>query len=155
MGAQRTADGHPAQYKVKYFELGNEQYNPNYVEQVAAMEAKAVELGIGGTFHYMFPQNNFLNQADLTKAAALSPRLDSQMVADVHIGGGGAVEAARKLFASNTSFKMGAVNAETNAGTHVFSRASDNAIPLPPNPQPPTHVGFRVTRGRTLRWTLC
>ena len=128
MGAQRTADGHPAQYRVKYFELGNEQYNPNYDEQVAAMEAKAVELGMGGTFHYMFPQNNFLNQADLTKAAALIPRLDSQMVADVHIGGGGAVEAARRLFASNTSFKMGAVNAETNAGTHVFSRASDNSV---------------------------
>jgi alpha-L-arabinofuranosidase len=40
MGAKRAADGHAEQYKVKYFELGNEQYNANYVEQVAAMEAK-------------------------------------------------------------------------------------------------------------------
>jgi len=50
-GAKRIADGHPEQYRVKYFELGNEQYNPNYVDQVAAMEAKARDLGIGKTIH--------------------------------------------------------------------------------------------------------
>ena len=51
MGSKRIADGHPEQYRVKYFELGNEQYNPNYVDQVAAMEAKARDLGIGKTIH--------------------------------------------------------------------------------------------------------
>ena len=50
--------------------------NPQYVEQVAAMEAKARELGIGRTIHYMFPQNGFLNEQDIAKASALSPRID-------------------------------------------------------------------------------
>jgi hypothetical protein len=35
-GAKRVADGHPRPYQLKYIELGNEQYNPKYVEQVRA-----------------------------------------------------------------------------------------------------------------------
>jgi len=130
MGAQRESDGHPEPYRVKYFELGNEQYNNNYVEQVAAMEAKANELGMGEQLFYMFPSNSFLNKGDIAKASALKPRIDAQMVADLHVGGGGAVQAAKTLFASDTSFKMGAVNAETNAGTHTFSRAMSEAADL-------------------------
>ena len=57
------------------------------MDQVASMEAKARELGIGKTIHYMFPQNNFLSDADIAKASALSPRIDEQMVADLHVGG--------------------------------------------------------------------
>eukprot|EP00729_Bicosta_minor_P007774 gene7774-19436_t len=38
MGKQRIADGHPEPYKLRYIELGNEEYNNNYVEQVTAME---------------------------------------------------------------------------------------------------------------------
>lgn len=91
------------------------------------MEKKATELGMPATLYYMFPKNNFLSAADLGKAAQLHPRIDGHMLADIHIGGGGAVESARSLFASNTSFKMAAVNAETNAGTHVFSRAMSEA----------------------------
>ena len=78
-GRQRIADGHPAVYNLSYVELGNEQYNANYVEQVAAMEAKARELGIGKRLKYLFPQNNFLNKADIAKAVALEPRIDSQV----------------------------------------------------------------------------
>ena len=33
-GAQRIADGHPAPYNISIFELGNEQENPDFVEQV-------------------------------------------------------------------------------------------------------------------------
>ena len=33
-GRRRAADGHPSVYNVTIFELGNEQYNPNFVEQV-------------------------------------------------------------------------------------------------------------------------
>ena len=40
MGKQRIADGHPAPYKLKFIELGNEEYNTNYIEQVVAMEAR-------------------------------------------------------------------------------------------------------------------
>ena len=71
-----------------------------------------------------------LEASDLGTVAQFDPRIDGHMVADIHIGGGGAVEGARSLFASNTSSKMGAVNAETNAGTHVFSRAMSEAFDL-------------------------
>jgi hypothetical protein len=94
------------------------------------MEAKARTLGIGNTIHYMFPQNGFLNDSDLAKAAKLTPRLDELMVADLHVGGGGAVEQATALFARHPDFKMGAVNAETNAGTHTFDRAMSEASDL-------------------------
>jgi hypothetical protein len=75
------------------------------------MEAKARTLGIGNTIHYMFPQNGFLNDTDLAKAAKLSPRVDELMVADLHVGAGGAVEQATALFAKHPDFKMGAVRA--------------------------------------------
>ena len=88
--------------------------------------------GIGNTIHYMFPSNGFLNSTDVAKAAKLSPRVDAQMVADIHIGGGGAVESAGALFSKldEAGFKGGAVNAETNAGTHTFDRAMSEASDL-------------------------
>ena len=134
MGKKRLADGHSERYRVKYFELGNEQYNEHYVEQVAAMEEKARELGIGKTLFYMFPQKSFLNATDIKKAAALSPRVDSQMLADIHIDAGGAVGVAETLFQSPNltaaGLRIGAVNAETNAQTHTFVRAMSEAADL-------------------------
>jgi hypothetical protein len=56
-GALRVADGRVKPYETKFFELGNEQYNPSYPEQVAAMEAKAKELGHANEFFYMNPNN--------------------------------------------------------------------------------------------------
>ena len=94
------------------------------------MEAKARTLGIGNTIHYMFPSNGFLNSTDIAKASKLSPRIDELMVADIHIGGGGAVEEAALLFAKIADFQNGAVNAETNAGTHTFDRAMSEASDL-------------------------
>lgn len=59
MGRRRVADGHPAKYNVSFFELGNEQYNGQFVSQVAAMEARAFALGLpNGTMKYLFPDNN-------------------------------------------------------------------------------------------------
>lgn len=98
------------------------------------MEAKAVELGIGKTLHYLFPSNNFLNDADIQKAAALQPRLDSQLLADLHIGDGGAVAVARTLFSSKNisqaGLEIGAGNAETNDNMHTFVRAMTEAADL-------------------------
>ena len=126
--------------------------NPNYVDQVAAMEAKARELGVGRKIHYMFPMNSFLNDADIAKAVALEPRIDSQLLADLHVGGGGAVGTAEALFQTvrkrlfcavcmlsrgcvqanltKPGLMPGAVNAETNAGTHTFERAMSEAADL-------------------------
>lgn len=33
-GVRAYEDGHPAPYNITIFELGNEQYNPNWVAQV-------------------------------------------------------------------------------------------------------------------------
>ena len=98
------------------------------------MEEKACELGIGKSLFYMFPQKTFLNATDIAKAVALTPRVDSQMVADLHVGAGGAVGVAEKLFQSANltaaGLKIGAVNAETNANTHTFVRAMFEAADL-------------------------
>lgn len=62
---------------------GNEQYNEQFVEQVAAMETRAKKLGMGGKLHYIFPSNGGLNPADTVKAKALG--IDQQMAADIHV----------------------------------------------------------------------
>ena len=56
-GARRAADGHPGPYNITVFELGNEQYNPYFVEQVVAMEARAKAVG-APPLRYMFPWND-------------------------------------------------------------------------------------------------
>ena len=54
------------------------------------------------------------------------------MVADLHVGAGGAVGLAERLFQSanitKAGLKMGAVNAETNANTHAFHAVKIQAI---------------------------
>jgi len=127
-GATRIADGHPSPYKAYYFELGNEQYNTNYVEQVAAMEAKAASLGMPNTLYYMFPSNGGPNAQDAAKAEALG--LKDHVVSDIHVGASGGMEAAIDLFASNPSYQQGAVNCETNPSTHDFTRALQEAMDL-------------------------
>ena len=40
-----------------WFELGNEQYNPHFAEQVAAMEARATKIGMPpNMLHYLWPE---------------------------------------------------------------------------------------------------
>uniref|UniRef100_A0A7S3BW04 Alpha-L-arabinofuranosidase 1 catalytic domain-containing protein n=1 Tax=Haptolina ericina TaxID=156174 RepID=A0A7S3BW04_9EUKA len=131
LGRQRANDrGTPAPYNVTYFELGNEQYNSLFVEQVEAMEKRATALGKRGELRYLFPSNNFLSDSDIAKAEKLSPRLDAQMLVDLHVLGGGGVTAAEALFAAHPDFAMGAANAETNAGTHTHQRAMLEAADL-------------------------
>ena len=98
------------------------------------MEAKAHELGVGNTLFYMFPQKTFLNSSDIKKAAALTPRVDDRMVADIHSAKVGGVELAEKLFTNanitRAGLKIGAVNAETNANFGSFRRAVSEACDL-------------------------
>ena len=44
-GRKRISHGHPKKYSLKYVELGNEQFNPDWAAQVTAMQARAVSLG--------------------------------------------------------------------------------------------------------------
>ena len=55
-GKVRHDDGHPEVYNVTWFELGNEQQNPNFVLQVKAMEERAAAVGLPkNTLHYLYP----------------------------------------------------------------------------------------------------
>ena len=131
LGRKRAQDGHPEQYKLRYIELGNEQYNSNYLEQVKAMETRAQAVGATDQLHYIFPSNSGLNAADCLKAAEL--KLGSRLVTDLHVGAGGALPVADALFATHTKNGLAtdaAVNFETNAGTHTHGRALAEAADL-------------------------
>ena len=113
------------------------RYNPDFVEQVAAMEARAAKLngaqGAGAVppMRYMVPFNSGLSAADAQRA--LDAKLPvERILPDVHVGAKGAVEAAAKLFASPPvpGFDQGAINCETNAGSHDLQRALDEAADL-------------------------
>jgi len=131
----RAADGHPQPYRVKYFELGNEQYNGLFVDQVRAMEDRAASIGLGGQLHYLFPDNAYLNPSDLARAKALGlDALADRIMVDLHSSGFGAVGMAELLF-NNASFGgvgsgVGAINCETNAKVHTMRRALTEAVDL-------------------------
>lgn len=135
-GAQRFADGHPDPYPVSIFELGNEEYNENFVAQVISMEARAAVIGRAGQMTYMFPSNNGLSSSDLAKAAAAG--LPMQRIgADIHVGAGGGIAAAEAVFAANPQYNTSAGNFETNAdypaspsGQHGQVRAIAEATDL-------------------------
>ena len=127
MGQRRAADGHTRPYNVTFFELGNEQYNTQFVEQVAAMEARAQSLGLGRTLRYIFPSPG-LRDSDIDRAKTLG--IDAQMTMDIHVGAGGALDQAASIFAARPDFSQSAINLETNAGTHTHSRALQEAADL-------------------------
>eukprot|EP01043_Picozoa_sp_COSAG02_P070430 COSAG02_NODE_12469_length_1541_cov_1.079750_2_plen_88_part_00 len=83
--------------------LGNEQYNAAYPKQVAAMEAKASELGLSKTLYYMSPNNaKWLNPTDAAAVEALG--IKDHAVMDAHVGFGGAVEAALATFSTYRNY---------------------------------------------------
>eukprot|EP00055_Hartaetosiga_balthica_P017725 m.122044 g.122044 ORF g.122044 m.122044 type:complete len:822 (+) comp9387_c1_seq3:100-2565(+) len=128
-GSIRHKDGHPDPFHVRFFELGNEQYNSNYPSQVAAMEERAESLGMGKTLFYMNPNNgHWLNSSDAQAVENLN--IGDHAVMDLHVGAGGAVEVAENMFNSHPTYTMGAVNAETNAATHHMQRALQEAADL-------------------------
>ena len=131
-GRRRAADGHSRVFNLTHFELGNEQINPNFVDQVIAMEARARAPGVAAPpLFYIFPTNNGLNAEEAARAVAAGLPVE-RIAPDLHVGAGGAVAAARALFANPPApgFAQGAVNQETNAGTHDLTRALDEAADL-------------------------
>jgi hypothetical protein len=78
-----------------------------WVDQVAAMEQRAAQLGLADTITYMFPDNNGPNKADAARAEALG--LGDHLVSDLHVGAGGAIPEAEALFSSNPAYHQGCV----------------------------------------------
>ena len=90
------------------------RYNPNFVAQVAAMEAKASALGYAPEWYYMFPDNGGMSSQD--QAAAVAAGLPIERIAtDVHVGSAGGVQAIAGVFAKSPSFPASAINGEVNA----------------------------------------
>eukprot|EP00912_Choanoflagellata_sp_UC4_P000801 UC4_evm1s504 len=85
-GKQRIRDGHPSVYNVSYFELGNEQKNSRFIDQVIAMEKRASDIGIKDFLYYIWPDTKYigddLNISELARANALN--LGKRLVMDVH-----------------------------------------------------------------------
>jgi len=96
------------------------------------MEARSRQVG-SPPLRYMFPDNGGLNAADAAAlVAAIGADAVPRILPDLHVGAGGAVEEARGLFAHPPvpGFNQGAINAETNAGTHDLKRGLDEAADL-------------------------
>ncbi len=95
------------------------------------MEARAKAVG-APPFHYMFPQNGGVNARDAAAILATMPDVVPRILPDLHVGAGGAVEAAASMFNAPPvpGFNQGAINAETNAGTHDMTRALNEAADL-------------------------
>ena len=138
-GALRVADGHPSPYEVKWFELGNEQYNSDFVAQVDAMETRATQIGLTGdrALHYIWggPPASFHrpgafgpNTTDANKADALG--LGDRLVVDVHTDGFHGVEAANEVWKAAATSSWSVLNLETNCGTHAMMRGLDEAADL-------------------------
>eukprot|EP00935_MAST-01C_sp_MAST-1C-sp1_P000128 g128.t1 len=133
-GKQRIADGHPKPYNVTWFELGNEQKNSRFVDQVREMEARAAKVGVAHKLHYLWPDTHYigedLNQTKLARAKALG--LQDRLLMDVHTGPTGGVPLAQAFFANATQSDGGAgvMNLETNACNHGMIRALTEAIDL-------------------------
>jgi hypothetical protein len=135
-GEVRIADrgGKTEPYPLRYIELGNEQINSRFLEQVTAMEARAVQLGKGKFFSYIWPGNPSPpggNQEGAGQSAGVEALgLGAQVLTDLHVGAGGGVQAAQQIFAQWPNLTFGAVNAETNDGTHTMLRAAKEAADL-------------------------
>lgn len=92
-GSMRFADGHPAPYVVQTFELGNEQDNPDFVDQVKAIEQRRAAIG-APEIRFMYPTNNGVSRSQADALSAI-PGFDvSRIGPDCHVGGGGGVSCA-------------------------------------------------------------
>jgi hypothetical protein len=133
---------------------GSEQYNPYFVDQVAAMEARAEKVGVRGKLKYLFPSGwnavpQGVNTTDAPKAAKLG--LGDRLLCDLHTLDGYIVPPTRPLqmdlnqigrhwgvprfhdvLRSNTTGPQGwgAMNLETNTGDHTLRRALEEGYDL-------------------------
>jgi Alpha-L-arabinofuranosidase C-terminal domain len=130
-GARRIANGHPGVYNLTFFELGNEQYSPLYVDQVLAMEAKSMALNVPVKFKYLFPSNSGVNAQDAQRLVDAGFDI-TRVMPDLHTGAGGAVFYLSEIFNSPVipGFNQSGINCETNAAVHHVRRAMEEAEDL-------------------------
>lgn len=95
------------------------------------MEARSKQVG-SPPLRYMFPDNGGLKAGDASALMAALPDVVPRILPDLHVGAGGAVQEAAGLFANPPvpGFNQGAINCETNAGTHDLTRGLNEAADL-------------------------
>lgn len=108
------------------------------------MEARSAAVG-SPPLYYMFPSNSGLNPTDAQRIMSLGLPVE-RILPDLHVGAGGAVEAAASLFSNPPipGFNTGAINCETNADSHNMQRALDEATDLITWFTYPTNVTSRL-----------
>eukprot|EP00045_Choanoeca_perplexa_P016494 m.223846 g.223846 ORF g.223846 m.223846 type:complete len:768 (-) comp17274_c0_seq5:1144-3447(-) len=123
---QRGDDGHPDPFNLdKYFELGNEIYNFNFVSQVDAMEKRATALGVGGKLRYACPwqcQTKILDDG--------ASKYGSQIYLDRHDSDDPQADVFEQLIAQweKKDYTARFTIWETNTGTlHDFQRVMQEA----------------------------
>lgn len=142
-GALRIVnDSHAAPFLLRGLELGNEQANENFVAQVVAAEAKAAALGVDGLF-YLYPENGI--PSDNVSAIEAAGVPGAKLMADVHVGWGGGLEAVEASL--HGPGNVSGINCELNGLTSQFQRALEEAYDLLDFDNAPPGVSARL-RGR-------
>ena len=106
----------------------NEQENPDFVSQVAAIEARRAAVGAPELF-YMYPTNGGVSAAVAAQLTAI-PLSARHVAPDCHVGGGGGVSCALDDFNRLPDFQQSAINCETNAAISDMNRAIMEAADL-------------------------
>lgn len=125
-----TNDSHPEPYLLRTLELGNEQWNPDYVQQITAMEEKRREIG-APELYYMFPTNDGYSSSMAQQLLQLGGQeLLSRTLPDCHVWEGGGVECATTDFQALAGYNISFINAEVNAQHSDVRRAITEAADL-------------------------
>jgi hypothetical protein len=119
-GAVRVRnDSHPAPFDLRFFELGNEQQNPSFVQQVVEMEARRKAAG-APPFTYLYPANGGVDNATATAlvGAGVAPEA---IAPDCHATDGPSCELA--AFGRMPWFNQSALTCEVNGRVSDMTRA--------------------------------
>jgi alpha-L-arabinofuranosidase len=124
-------DSHPKPYRLTGVELGNEQANDDWVDQIQAMEARAAAIGLGtpSPFYYLYPESTLHGGDVAALKAANFPA--AKVMADTHVGWGGGREIIAQNFKiAGPDYNVTGINCEVNGMVNVFSRALEEAADL-------------------------
>jgi hypothetical protein len=123
-------DSHPAPYDMYVTELGNEQGNPDFAAQVAAMEARSAAIG-SPAWYYMYPQNGAIAPALQQQLLQIGGQaIVHRIMPDIHVGATGGVGVAEADAVEQGNFTSSFINAEVNAATSTMVRAITEAEDL-------------------------
>ena len=136
-------DNHPGIYRLTGIELGNEDSNDNFVDQIIAMEQRAKEINlIPSPFYYLYPQNS-LPYDDIVRLNASNFPAEKVM-GDCHGGWGLQLDSIIEDFHVAGSYNISGINCETNGLYNNFGRALEEAVDIITFDNAPEDVYSRI-----------